>query len=521
MPATALAAVPPARNTSLEIADLAHVQLPRDRLHHAPRAFAYAAGCDLPGERLDGAGCARLVAGVFALLGRYTQQSTLAVDVALHAGPARAGRVQLELEPGSSFAELCDLLANELAVLPTLRVERKRELCHERRSNVAITLLGQTAQLSLADLPNAHDVHFIFHEQPRGLALMVAYDYGAFRARTVERWIEAFALALDADGDAPLRERSLLSYGDARAIEEYSQGPYAREADEPVAQRFRRIAREHARSNALSYRNHAMSYGELDERSDQLARYLLEADAKTAVVCLTPSFDVLVAMLACLKAGVLYVPLDPRYPAALVEALVAEVQPQLALSHGGIGALPDALPRLLLDRDFDACVRDADRPLPLPTIALEQGAYVLYTSGTTGRAKGVLASQRNLAHYLKVARERFGFVASDVFCSLARYTFSISFFELLSPLLVGGELVLLDRDDVLDPRRLSTQLAQVTVLHAGPSLLSNLFRHVRHVFPNIRHASSGGDLVSPEVLDEMQRVFPAAELYVIYGCTEI
>jgi amino acid adenylation domain-containing protein len=516
MPATALVASPPARTEILEtsapeVADVAHVQLPRDRLHEQPRTFAYAAGCDLPGQSLDRDGCARLVAAVFALLGRYAQQSALAVDVALHVGPARAGRVQLALDEAASFAALTDQVANELAVLPALRDVA-------RRSNVAITLLGRFARLSLADLPNAHDVHFIFHEQPSGLALTVAYDYGAFRARSIERLIESFQLALRDDEQSA----RMLSHAEARAIEEYGQGPYASEAEEPVAERFGRIAREHAQATALCFRNAKLSYRELDERSDQLARYLLEANVRTALVCLAPSFDVLIAMLACLKAGVLYVPLDPNYPPALVEALVADVEPQLALSHEGIGTLPDALPRLLLDRDFAACVRDADRPLALPTVGLDAGAYVLYTSGTTGRSKGVLASQRNLAHYLKVARERFGFAASDVFCSLARYTFSISFFELLSPLLVGAELVLLDRDDVLDPQRLSSHLPRVTVLHAGPSLLSSLFRQLRgSSLLNMRHASSGGDLVSPELLDEMQRVFPAAELYVIYGCTEI
>ncbi|MET0284464.1 MAG: non-ribosomal peptide synthetase, partial [Polyangiales bacterium] len=513
MPATAHAALP--RTSTLHVADVAHVQLPRDR-QHAARSFAYAAGCELPRESTDRHGCARLIAGVLALLGRYAQQRELAVDVALHVGPARAGRVQLALDEACSWGALCEQLTHELAVLPTLRDS-------ERRSNVAITVLGARAPLSLADLPNTHDVHFLFHEQPSGLALTVAYDYAAFEARTVERMVESFALLLGSDDACPLRELSMIPHAELRAIEELGQGPHAQEADEPVAQRFRRAAREHAGADALSFRGRTMRYAELDERSEQLARYLVEAGAHTVVVSLPPSFDVLVAMLACLKAGVLYVPVDPSYPPALVEALVEDVKPQLALTHEAVRSLPDALPRLLLDRDFDRCVRDADRPLELPPVHLDQGAYVLYTSGTTGRAKGVLASQRNLAHYLKVARERFGFAASDVFCSLARYTFSISFLELLSPLMVGGRLMLLDRDDVLDPVRLSAQLEQVTVLHAGPSLLASLFRHLGNsrAFPNVRHASSGGDLVAPDLLETMKGVFPRAELFVIYGCTEI
>src|SRR5262249_22695247 len=126
-----------------------------------------------------------------------------------------------------------------------------------------------------------------------------------------------------------------------------------------------------------------------------------------------------------------------------------------------------------------------------------------------------------------VARQKYGFRADDVFCSLARYTFSISMFELVVPLCSGASVRLLARDDVLAPDRLARVLQEVTVVHAGPSLLGSLFRYLRgnatlpHTFPRMRHASSGGDLVPPHLVEEMKQVFVHAELYVIYGCTEI
>ncbi|MEY4511582.1 MAG: hypothetical protein RLZZ450_3704, partial [Pseudomonadota bacterium] len=364
-------------------------------------------------------------------------------------------------------------------------------------------------------------------------SLVVGYDSALFRETTIERWALSFGILLAAAlHDAELRVDALplLSSSEITALELVCVGRASDEQDEPVLLRFERFARELPNAVAARHRNQTLSYGELDVRATQLARHLrtqgVRAESMVAV-CLPPSLDVLVSILAIFKAGGVYVPLDPTHPRALVAMIVEETKPKLVLTHASFAGnpLPDDAPLLCLDRDF-ALVEQAPVDTTLPAPQVEQSAYVLYTSGTTGKPKGVLATQKNLAHYLKVARERFGFRREDTFCSLARYTFSISFFELLSPLATGASVVLLDRDEVLDPTRLCAVLEQVTVVHAGPSLLGNLFRHLRandrtRTFANLRHASSGGDMVPPHLLEEMKQMFNEAELFVIYGCTEI
>src|SRR6185503_19365636 len=108
---------------------------------------------------------------------------------------------------------------------------------------------------------------------------------------------------------------------------------------------------------------------------------------------------------------------------------------------------------------------------PETRIAPAQSAYIFYTSGTTGGPKGVVASYANLGHYVRVACERYGLASSDVMPALARFSFSISLFELLTPLTAGGKLLILEREHVLDAARLARTLEQVTIFHAGPSLL--------------------------------------------------
>ena len=148
-----------------------------------------------------------------------------------------------------------------------------------------------------------------------------------------------------------------------------------------------------------------------------------------------------------------------------------------------------------------------------------------YTSGTTGKPKGLMGRHLNLLHMLQVSRKRYGITATEIMPAVAGFTFSISMFELMSPLTVGGTLVVLDRQHVLDAEFMALQLQAVTFFHIGPGLLKNIVKCIKRdrddmtVFQGVRHASSGGDMVPPELLTDMRAIFSRAEVYVIYGCS--
>lgn len=309
--------------------------------------------------------------------------------------------------------------------------------------------------------------------------------------------------------------------------------PVARRSVELAQQRFERFAQEQPRALAASLRGSGLTYGELSSRSHRLAHHLSQLGVGPGIavgVCLKPSVEVLVTILAIWEARGIYLPLDPTHPEALVRQMLDEARPRLVLTSSQLAPLTRSHAQLFLDADAASYLSSPPTSPPgalQVESSLEDVACLFYTSGTTGRPKGVALTQGNVAHYLGVARERYGFGADDVFLSVARYTFSISLFELLSPVCCGGRLKLLERDQVLAPERFVEALGDVTVLHAGPSLLGSLFRHLRAApaaprsFPGMRHASSGGDVVLPTVMEDMKRVFPDAELFVIYGCTEI
>jgi amino acid adenylation domain-containing protein len=290
---------------------------------------------------------------------------------------------------------------------------------------------------------------------------------------------------------------------------------------------------------AVRFRDERLTYGELNRRANRVARYLAAAGIgpeSRVVVCVEPSLDVVVALVAILKAGAVYVPLDPGYPAARVRALLDDTRPELVVTRSH---LLEKLPRergdhgderglatLALDTDGHLLEGLPDEDLGL-AIAPEQTAYVYFTSGTTGAPKGVMASHANLASYVQVAQTRYQFTNRDVIPAIARFTFSISMFELMLPLVSGGTLIVLERDHVLDFVRMSRTMSEVTFFHAGPSLLKKLLPYIkRHhaefsAFSRVRHASSGGDMVPGDVLEALRDVFFNAEVFVIYGCSEI
>ncbi len=282
---------------------------------------------------------------------------------------------------------------------------------------------------------------------------------------------------------------------------------------------------------AVVFENESLTYRELNERSNQLSHYLLSrGDVTNPKVCvlLEPSVFVSVALLGILKSGGVYIPLGQGFPRDYLTNLIDDINPEIILTTQ---SLRDEIP----DTDAEVLCLDADHKKLADLSKLDpefefdpsSPAHIFYTSGTTGKPKGVVSTYRNLAFYVGSAVERYGFDSSMVIPSFARFTFSISFFEILTPLAVGGTSVFLPRETILDFEQLSRLLEQFTTIHASPSLFRKLLAYIEDEeiepsrYSGLNHVSTGGDLVPPDVLERMKKIFRNAEVYVIYGCTEV
>ena len=353
------------------------------------------------------------------------------------------------------------------------------------------------------------------------LAGLLEYNTDLFDPATAARLLGHFEQLLAGMAAAPDRrvsELELLSGPERQQLlVEWSDTAAGPEGSAP--QGFAAAAARHPEATALEYGTERLTYRELDQRSNQLARRLLALGLgrETVVgVGLERSAELAVALLAVLKAGAAFLPLDPAHP-----------QDRLAyiLEDSGAAALiarewpSDSLPVLPPDAPGESAA-------PLETeIRPGDLAYVIYTSGSTGRPKGVLVEHGSLANVLFASRLAFGFDATDVMPVLASSAFDIFLFELLNPLMAGGTAVLISMAGGPDLDLLAGLLERSTRLHAVPALVQQIVEQVRATGSaercrGVRTLFTGGDAVPAALLAELRETFPTAEIRVLYGPTE-
>ena len=282
---------------------------------------------------------------------------------------------------------------------------------------------------------------------------------------------------------------------------------------------------------AVSHSDQQLSYSTLNSRANQLALTLKLRGLKQGDRCgvaLKPSLSIVVAILAIHKIGATYLPLDPDSPKQRLEYILTDAAPSITIIQNNQPLEFDLenISTLNYDEiDFSQNTRNDENLVP--AIAETDIANIFYTSGTTGHPKGVLVSYKNYRNYINVAIDRFSMNAKTIMPSVAKFTFSISLFELMAPLAAGGSVRVLDREAILTPLTMIGELQTATMVHIGPSLWLRLLSAIKtydiapESFKHIAHASSGGDLVPPELLEQLTTTFNNAEIFVVYGCSEI
>ncbi len=246
---------------------------------------------------------------------------------------------------------------------------------------------------------------------------------------------------------------------------------------------FEEQVRRRPAAPALTCGDTTLSYGELNARANRLARLLVARGAgpeRLVALVLGRSTDLVVAVLAVLKSGAGYLPLDPAHPVERVRQVLADAAPVLVVTGEPL-AVPD--PQIVLDGTDPA----ADYPADDLGLAVDPDsvAYAIYTSGSTGAPKGVVVSHHNVGRLLAVTDSRFGFGDHDVHTLFHSYAFDVSVWELWTALGRGGRLVVVPDDVAKSPREFLELLAreQVTALSQTPSAFYQLMRAASEAEP--------------------------------------
>lgn len=285
---------------------------------------------------------------------------------------------------------------------------------------------------------------------------------------------------------------------------------------------FEARASRHPDRVALRCGEIAMTYAALNRQANQLARHLRDLGAGPDVavgIHLERDADVVVAVLATLKAGAAYLPLDPSYPEERLAFMAADAEAPLAIGRGALPAWQGVrFVRLDADVEAIACRPDGDLP-PAAGFDSESLAYVIYTSGSSGRPKGVRTPHRAVVSFLEAVRGSGWLGADDTLLAVSPLSFDFHVIQIYLPLLCGGTVALASREEAVDGQRLRQRLRDygVTAFAATPTTFRMLLEAGWEGDPRMK-VHVGGETLPPDL---GRRLLPlVASVDNVYGPTE-
>ncbi|MFD7033018.1 amino acid adenylation domain-containing protein, partial [Streptomyces sp. NPDC059917] len=371
--------------------------------------------------------------------------------------------------------------------------------------------------------------------RPAGIATVVEYSTDLFDRSTIEqlfaRWVRFLDQALSAP-EQRIGRADLLTAAERRQVLDDWNDTDAEVSQESLAALFEAQVRRTPHSPAVRFGSDELTYAQLNARANRLARHLVatapgNAAERLVAVALPRSADTVVALLAVVKAGGAYLPLDPEDPAERLRHALDDARPGLLLTStpalAGLGTerpcalLDDEVTRAEIERQPADDLSDRERWAPLVP---QSPLYVIYTSGSTGRPKGVLVEHRGLANNLQWMQDAHPVGSGDVVLFRTSVRFDSVGLELWFPLLHGAAICVAPTEVLRDPGALVSHMVEhgVTVAQFPPSLLANL--PAPPAGHGVTRIWSSGEALRPELAAEISRTW-GAQLSNLYGPTEM
>lgn len=507
-----------------------------------------------------------LLASFVVLLSRYSGQEDIAV------GTPIAHRTKAELEAMIGYFANMLVLRTNLSGAPSFStlLERVRDVCigaythqdlpflklveelHPERDpgrnplfQVFFTLTMDTLKtfhlpgliISPVEIPSTtakFNLSFSMTDSEQGLQGRVEYNTDLFDEATIAHMVANWETLLNGivtNPDQCILDLPILTEQEQlQVLREWNATEMNYAADLCLHELFEAQVEQTPDTIAVVFEEQHLTYQELNQKANQLAYYLSTTGVGPEVpvgLYIERSLEMIIGILGILKAGGIYVPLDPSYPQERLAFMLEDTQ--LATVMTTTHLLPKlphtTLRAVCLDAEsatiFPVCVT----PLPnqrRPELSSDCSAYIIYTSGSSGKPKGVLNTHRALSNRLHWMCKSIAFTSNDRFVQKTPFSFDASLWEFFVPWMTGASLVLARPGGHQDSAYLISLLAEqsITVLQLVPSMLQALlYEQGISTCTSLQHVFCGGEKLSLEVL---QRFYTSlnAQLHNLYGPTE-
>ena len=376
------------------------------------------------------------------------------------------------------------------------------------------------------------DITMTLEETDTGFSVDINYCTELFREETIQRMFVHYQELLQSIVASPTSQIVDLSMltGEEKhqLLEVFNDTTVDYPRDKTVVDLFEVQALKTPDAMAVVYEGERLTYRELDEKLNQLAHYLIDNGVlleDLVGICIDRSLEMIIGILGIMKSGGAYVPIDPTYPEDRINFMLSDSRAKIVLSSSDCAATlsdKDNLDVVLLDSDWDTISRESKdkiRRVASPSNL----AYVIYTSGSTGRPKGVMNSHKGILNGLLWAQDTYGLTSEDVVLQKTSFSFDVSIWELIWPLMSGSKLVFARPGAQGDVAYLIDliETEQVTTIHFVPSMLEVFLAGI-----SIGDCSSlcrvlcSGEALTLEQVRSFRELFPKIQFDNLYGPTE-
>ena len=419
-------------------------------------------------------------------------------------------------------------------------LQPERDLSHTPLFQVAFVLQNTPKSeiamtgLTVTDLPPENttakfDLTLAMVNTDDGLKGVWEYNTDLFESSTIERLSGHFLNLLGgivANPQARISQLPLLTESETnQLLIEWNNTQVDYPQIKCIHQLFEEQAERTPDAIAVVFENQQLTYAELNDRANQLAHYLRKLGVKPdelVGICLERSLDMIVGLLAILKVGGAYVPIDPDYPQERISFMLQDTQVKIILT---CESLQNSLQNhqtivICLDKDWQQ-INQASLENLNSTVSADNLAYVIYTSGSTGIPKGVIVTHQAV-NRLVLNTNYIQFTPDDRVVQASNIAFDAATFEIWGALLNGAKIIIIAKSVLLSPQELALSLKenQISVLFLTTAFFNQLANLVPQAFSSLRCLLFGGEAVEPKWVQEVLEKGAPQRLLHVYGPTE-